>query len=364
MKTKIKQVLRKAVALCLVGVVSSAGTFFMLSSGIGRVDTSYVSNSKAYGTGSGTEQQIISALNENEVAYSKLKNDYNENKLELSNKLNSINGLIVKLEEKDSLTTEEQTQVKDELTKQINEYNSFVTKYDAIMSSNISSIENLDVIQQQFGNDVSVLQGNASELQNNIISMRGDIDTMQTDISVLQASTSIASIGNLMYPVGSVYISASDIDPATIFGGTWRKIEDKFLLSSGSTYAAGTTGGAATHSLTTSELPAHNHIIPPLTGSTSIGGGHTHSLTNDNIDFTVGYAGGSGRSGIPGDVSGWGSYGSADWFIINCYAKYNGEHSHSLSTNQSTSGSTGGNAAFSIMPPYMTVNMWERVTLA
>ena len=53
-----------------------------------------------------------------------------------------------------------------------------------------------------------------------------------------------------VYPVGAVYISFNSTSPASLFGGTWEQIQDKFLLASGITYQAGATGGNATHSHT------------------------------------------------------------------------------------------------------------------
>lgn len=35
------------------------------------------------------------------------------------------------------------------------------------------------------------------------------------------------------YPIGRVYISADDVSPAALFGGTWEKIVGKFLLGAG-----------------------------------------------------------------------------------------------------------------------------------
>lgn len=67
------------------------------------------------------------------------------------------------------------------------------------------------------------------------------------------------TIVDLIYPVGSIYISVSAADPADLFGGTWQRIEDVFLLAAGSTYAAGATGGEAEHTLAETEIPAHTH---------------------------------------------------------------------------------------------------------
>lgn len=64
-----------------------------------------------------------------------------------------------------------------------------------------------------------------------------------------------------LWPVGSIYQSSSSTSPASLFGGTWEKIKDQFILAAGNTYAAGSTGGEATHKLTDAEMPRHVHNI-------------------------------------------------------------------------------------------------------
>lgn len=61
------------------------------------------------------------------------------------------------------------------------------------------------------------------------------------------------------YPVGSIYIAYNHTDPATLFGGTWARIQNAFLWAVDSSGTIGQTGGEKTHALTVSELPAHNH---------------------------------------------------------------------------------------------------------
>lgn len=63
------------------------------------------------------------------------------------------------------------------------------------------------------------------------------------------------------YPVGSIYLSVSSTSPSTLFGGAWERIQDRFLLCAGATYAAGATGGEATHKLTIDEMPSHTHAL-------------------------------------------------------------------------------------------------------
>ena len=63
------------------------------------------------------------------------------------------------------------------------------------------------------------------------------------------------------YPVGSIYMSVNSTSPATLFGGTWEQLEDRFLLAAGQTYTAGDTGGEAEHTLVKAELPAEQYRV-------------------------------------------------------------------------------------------------------
>lgn len=42
-----------------------------------------------------------------------------------------------------------------------------------------------------------------------------------------------------VYPVGSIYLTVNDVNPSTLFGGVWEKIEDKFLIGKSSNYSQG-----------------------------------------------------------------------------------------------------------------------------
>lgn len=99
------------------------------------------------------------------------------------------------------------------------------------------------------------------------------IETLQKDMTAANKTIQELSDSNkslqsnltkywqTVYPVGSIYVSVSAISPATLFGGTWERIQDRFLLAAGSAYAAGTTGGEATHTLTIDEMPSHTHNL-------------------------------------------------------------------------------------------------------
>lgn len=121
------------------------------------------------------------------------------------------------------------------------------------------------------------------------------------------------------YPVGAIYISMNAISPAELFGGSWEQIQDRFLLAAGSTYAAGKTGGEATHKLTVNEMPNHNH---------DNGAGFTWkaTLTSNSPIATP-----------------WNQKAAL------YHESYN------------STGSTGGNGSHNNMPPYFAVYMWQRI---
>lgn len=77
------------------------------------------------------------------------------------------------------------------------------------------------------------------------------------------------------HPVGSIYWSFDSTDPSELFGGVWKQITDKFIYAVGSK-TVNSQGGEEFHTLTTEELPAHNH-----TASTNETGSHSHNFTKN-----------------------------------------------------------------------------------
>lgn len=77
--------------------------------------------------------------------------------------------------------------------------------------------------------------------------------------TVKKLSKEIESSLDKNHPVGSLYCSEDPTEPSKLFGGTWERIQDRFILAAGSSYAAGSTGGEANHTLTVDEMPSHIH---------------------------------------------------------------------------------------------------------
>ena len=135
----------------------------------------------------------------------------------------------------------------------------------------------------------------------------------------------LAEIMLALYPVGAVYISANSTSPASLFGGTWEQLKDRFLLGAGDSYAAGGTGGEAEHTLSSHEIPHHYH----------------------NSYFL----------GLSGTVD-----APAYYAVFNQSAyTYNYAATTPNTLDVASTGRTGGNQPHNNMPPYLAVYMWKRV---
>lgn len=165
-----------------------------------------------------------------------------------------------------------------------------------------------------------------------------------------------------IYPVGSIYMSVNSTNPGTLFGGTWEQIKDRFLLSAGTTYTAGTTGGAATVSLTEENIPSHRHSIPALSGtaaSKSIA--HTHGVGSGSA-FTMAPSGAWSVKIISGGdgTKAPGCDSDKSFSYASSTASGGGSHDHSVTTTASNTGYLGSGTAVDKMPPYLAVYIWKR----
>ena len=151
-------------------------------------------------------------------------------------------------------------------------------------------------------------------------------DTYTPPVTSVDGKTGDVSVDMLgAYPVGSIYMSVGETSPASLFGGTWERIEDRFLLASGSGYASGTEGGEAEHTLTADEIPVHSHA--------GIYWGN-NTLPSREISHDSG---------------------------TSCRQVTSTGGAGSITSNRYVTGDAGGGAAHNNMPPYLAVNVWKRV---
>lgn len=183
------------------------------------------------------------------------------------------------------------------------------------------------------------------------------------------------------------WASNDPASPASFIGGTWERVEGEFIMGASSAYPVGTTGGSATHTQTTAEMPSHNH-----SGSTGSAGGHSHSASTGSAGShshsgTTDWAGSHSHNvnaeyksgGDDGESYRIRNYG-ASWANYKFTTSSDGSHTHSFSTNSAgghshsvsigdagahthtvSIGSTGSGQAMSVLNPYYALYIWVRV---
>lgn len=124
------------------------------------------------------------------------------------------------------------------------------------------------------------------------------------------------------FPIGSIWITTTDNNPAELFGGSWTQLLDRFLVGAGNEYTLNATGGEATHTLTTNEMPTHRH-----------------NLSNgDSAAFPI--------------VNGIGTPTTSSRYL---QATNDGNQCPFYAIEE-----TGGSQSHNNLPPYLAVNIWRR----
>lgn len=213
-----------------------------------------------------------------------------------------------------------------------------------------------------------------------------------------------------VYPVGSVYFSMSSVNPSSLFGGTWQKIEGRFILTSDSSRQAGDTGGSNdavvishTHSGSTNSAGSHDH-----SGSALSSGSHTHSISGGSHTHSASTTSAGGHTHTPtnADSSSWlatkptkqpsctyttnHEWAIPYWYTTQTSMGTAGSHSHTVSVSTSSShshtissagahthtldidsdgshshnvsiNSAGVSGTDKNMPAYFVINAWQRI---
>lgn len=191
----------------------------------------------------------------------------------------------------------------------------------------------------------------------------------------LNNKVNTSDLVNLVYPVGSIYISVNATNPANFLGGTWEAFaEGRTLIGVGSSdqnFALGSMGGESSHTLTAAEMPSHNHTQSAHTHEGVLKNFRywfnlfTHSANRTNIPFANGGVyNNSDNSNVTlqeqviknntnaiGSGSSWGSR----------QIQLNWDHKPEMLSSTPTINNTGGNAAHNNLMPYIVAHIWKRV---
>jgi hypothetical protein len=154
-------------------------------------------------------------------------------------------------------------------------------------------------------------------------------NTMEIALDVEFLGAVRGAIFDAIYPVGSIYLAFNHTNPSTLFGGTWERIENRFLWATTEGGIIGNLGGESTHTLTESEMPSHTHsLIRPQwyqgdgTTESTVYTTSTGSIYGSTASTTPSYRTVKGVKGIE---------------------------------------ATGGGKAHNNMPPYIQVSAWHRI---
>lgn len=115
--------------------------------------------------------------------------------------------------------------------------------------------------------------------------------------------------------------------------------------NSGTFNSLGKKGGEETHKMTASEIPSHTHSIPPLTGTTNTAGEHRHGIGQHN-----------NSGSFTGQAVSYPNQVQVGYQDANLFCSEEGAHSHTATSNASTTGACGSGNAMNNLQPYIVVN--------
>lgn len=177
-------------------------------------------------------------------------------------------------------------------------------------------------------------------------------------------NTSLSQLKELLYPVGCIVQTTAYSTTAQMiaaYGGSdWELIENRVLmgasspLSASQKYTVNQTGGSDSITLTTANLPSHNHtytLCNSSTGSTTLTINQIPSHTHKIWDQTAEKAARGSDYGLVANNS---------LTFPSVATGGSGSHSHSISRTSTTTGSTGSGTSVNVLNPYHVVYIWTR----
>lgn len=274
-----------------------------------------------------------------------------------------INGFCVEynsyIEKTDSRISSIETALGEYVT--VTDFQEFKTCYETYkkdMAGTVTEIEaSLDELEEKKADKkaVETLAGNFDDLKAVYDTFTGENGTFEnlkdrvtdTEAALNQNSSSIATleerIGQLenslekSHPVGSVYMTFGNENPADLYGGTWERVEDTFLMCSGSAYSVGTEGGSNSVILGAENIPSLS-----ITGNTTAKNGIATSSNgsyNGTITLQGTYTGGTYTTSASGNHSHGFSANLMAYYPGNTFQGFmpNGEYMNLWSASNYTS---------------------------
>lgn len=173
------------------------------------------------------------------------------------------------------------------------------------------------------GDDFGVYDDGKTKLKGfvnkNVPTWQSDYGAAVKSLALKEDIPNKASIVDMIYPVGSIYMSISSANPSTLFGGTWvswgnGRVPVGVDSSDNDFKTVEKVAGEKEHTLSVEEMPNHNHTTAYIQTANVLKGAGTT---------------------VPA--------------LVNADATYGG-----------LTGSSGNNKAHNNMQPYITCYMWKR----
>ena len=278
-----------------------------------------------------------------------LLNDYNQNivitdnaksysKKEIDSKIDELNEAF-----ETQLTEDYIQSLIDALEKEDEELNQKINNITADLDNVSANLDNVSA-------DVLKKEDKANKVS--------DITDESTDVQYPTAKAvydKFNSIIDIVYPVGSIYMSANSVSPKVLFGGEWEQLKDAFLLASGDVYEAGSTGGSATVTLTEEQMPSHTHIQNSHNHTQNA---HNHTQNQHRHEMV-----GSKTTGISSGTYLRAGAGSEKDSKYTAYTTpTNKEATATNNSATATNQSAGGGQPHDNMPPYLSIYAWKRIS--
>ena len=205
--------------------------------------------------------------------------------------------------------------------------------------------------------DISAVDGKVGDITQLTTT---DKSSVVNAINELVGQISIAAIQNALHPVGSVYLTIGNTNPASLLGfGTWSALSSGYLRTGASAASGGSLTSGST-AITEAQMPAHTHSLSSHTHDWS--NSHSHGITQTAHSHGGSFGTSEGNRG--------GSYGSVP---VGYTTSTNGANANISINSASISGTTGGPSndtsgstgsgnghTHSIEPTYTRVYAWER----
>lgn len=151
----------------------------------------------------------------------------------------------------------------------------------------------------------------------------------------------VADLRNILFPVGSVVFRMDNVNPTSIYGGTWSLITGDATITFGN--GAAQTGAVSGNNVVSVPLPNHSHTTTHNL-STATAGNHNHPIKTGRDRMSIDDVGGN-------------------WFRDNSqtnYTEYAGDHTHQIIGVVSVQASGTEGASINVSGARIAINVWRR----